>query len=125
MFDIRNNISPAPTLAPAVRTAIATGSTVDLAGFESAAAVVHFGAFTDGTHTASLQDSADGTTFVAVSTANLIGTFTAITGTVQNNTVQNVGYIGNKRYLRGLFAAPSGTCGNSMTIVRANAKHRG
>ena len=44
MKDLSNNISPAVSLAVAVRTAAANGTGVDLQGYESATALVDVGA---------------------------------------------------------------------------------
>ncbi len=93
------------SLPPAMRAAAATvnGATVDTMGagnfFRSAMAVAYAGAITDGTHTPSLQDSDDGTTWANVPADLLQGAFTAF-ATASQNTVQRVAYLGSRRYLR-------------------------
>jgi hypothetical protein len=94
------NISAAVTIAPAAnRTADTNGSGVDLAGYRSACALVQFGTVTDGTWTPKLQESDDNSTFTDVAAADLSGTFTATTSS-NDETVQEVSYLGTKRYIR-------------------------
>ncbi|MBI3419262.1 MAG: hypothetical protein HY053_03920 [Proteobacteria bacterium] len=97
--DLKSNLSVSQSLVPAARAATGTGSAVDLQGYGSAMAVVSFGAWTDGTHTPSLQHSSDGTTYVACDTNSLSG------------TVQKVGYTGGNRYVRALMTVTGGTTG--------------
>lgn len=110
-----------PSLYPAVRTnGTGTGSAVDLRGFDAAVISVSFGAWTDGTHAPSVQQSVDGTTYNACATTDLDGTLSAISGTASSNTVQSVGYIGSQRYVRVLMATTGATTGAlSSSIVTA------
>ena len=71
MRDLANNISVAQSLAPAVRTADANGTGIDLQGFESATIVVDTGA--EGVTLSGsvkidfiLEESSDNSTFTAV-----------------------------------------------------------
>lgn len=118
--DLRSNIDAANSLPPAARIATANGSGVDLRGYESAMALVHFGTWTDGTHTPSLQESDDNSTFTAVAAADQQGSFTAVSSAGGNNTVQRVGYVGAKRYTRVIMTVAGATTGavSSATIVR-------
>ncbi|WP_439816219.1 hypothetical protein [Zavarzinia sp. CC-PAN008] len=110
--DLAARQDAAVTLTPAVRTnGTTTGSTVDLRGFDAAMVVVGFGAWTDGTHTPSLEASADGTTFAPVGTADLRGTFAAATGTAAAGSVQRVGYLGPERYVRARMVVAGATSG--------------
>ncbi|WP_029002731.1 hypothetical protein [Azorhizobium doebereinerae] len=121
MRDIKSSQDVQPSLHPAARTnGTATGSTVDLQGFNGAMLVFSAGAWTDGSHTPALHESDDGTTFIAVGTADLLGTLTAVSGTAQQNAVQRQGYIGNKRYLRAMQVTATATTGalTSAAIVR-------
>jgi hypothetical protein len=120
--DLRSNMDAVHTLAPAARAATANGVSVDLRGFEGAMAVVHFGTWTDGTHTPSLEESNDGTTFTAVAAADLIGSFSAVTSAAGNNTVQRVGYSGSRRFIRVTMTVATATTGatSSAAIVRGN-----
>lgn len=103
MRDLRSNISPAVSVAPAAdRTATISGAAVDLSGFDSAAAIAHFGAITDGGWTPSLEESdtgAFGGEENAVVAADQVGAFVEAVG-ANDDTVQQVSYIGTKRYIR-------------------------
>lgn len=98
--DLTGRLSPALSLAPAVRTSSADGSGVDLQGYESATALFVTGTITDGTHTPKLQESDDNSTFTDVNATDLIGSFSAVTSSSGGSSVQEVGYKGAKRYIR-------------------------
>lgn len=117
---LSSRISVATTLAPAVRTAAATGVAVDLAGYHAAAIEALVGTITDGTHTLTVQESDDGTTWADVATADLQGSFTALA----SGTVQEVGYIGGKRYIRVNAAVTGATSGGAyaVAVVRGMAQ---
>lgn len=114
------------SLPPAVRSANGTvnGTAVDMAGtrnnFRVAMMVVLAGAVTDGTHTVSLEESADGTTgWTAVDAANREGTFPAITS-ASPNSIYRVGYSGNKRFIRASITtsgAPGTPVGGTVSAV--------
>src|SRR4051812_22923395 len=92
------------SLNTALRTnGTVNGTGVDTAGtgnfFRSAMLLVVSGAVTDGTHTVTLQESDDNSTFTAVGSGDLQGSLTAVT-TANANTVQRLSYLGSKRYLR-------------------------
>ncbi len=93
---LSSRISVAQTLVPAVRTASATGAGVDLAGYHAAAVYIVAGTVTDGTHTPVVQESDDNVTFTNVAAEDLQGSL----ANIASNTVQEIGYIGNKRYIR-------------------------
>lgn len=115
--DLHNNISPLLGLSPAVRAATANGSTVDTQGFGSAAFVVMFGAYTDGTHTPSAQHSDDGSNWTNCVAADLDGVFTAVNGAGGANTVQRVGYLANRRYVRVVMTVAGATTGAASTAI--------
>lgn len=119
--DLRGLISVARSLGPAARAASANGAGVDLANFESAAVVVETGVVTDGTHTIEVQDSADNVNFAAVADALLQGTEPAI-GATDDNTVFEIGYLGQKRYLRAAVTVAGATIGGvyGAHVVRGN-----
>lgn len=119
--DLYNNLANAvTTLAPAVRTAAATGSTVDLQGYEGALIQAVVGTITDGTHTLTVEESADGVTFTAVAAADLQGSF----ATLASGVNQNVGYLGNKRYIRVNAGVAGATTGGvyGVVVVRSNPR---
>lgn len=97
---LHENISSVVGIAPAAnRTATTTGGTVDLAGYRSAAVLVQFGVVTDGTWTPSLEESDNDSDWSAVAAADIAGTFTATTSS-NDDTVQEVSYLGTNRYIR-------------------------
>lgn len=123
MRDLSHNISPALALPPAARTATANGTAVDLLGFGTAAVLVAFGAWTDGTHTPKLQESDNGSSgWTDVAAIDLAGSLSAVSAAPGGNTVQRVSYIGNKRYIRPVLTVASATTGAiaSVLVVRGN-----
>lgn len=122
--DIKNSIDAAHSLEPAVRaTGTANGAAVDLTGYQAAAMIVYVGAYTNGTHTPTLEHSDDGTSFVATTAADLDGSFTAISSAGGANSVQRVGYRGSKRYLRAVMTVAAGATGaaSAALIVRGSS----
>lgn len=110
--DLLRKILVTPSLAPAVRTnGTATGTAVDLRGFDSAVLAVSFGTWTDGTHTPSAVHSVDGTTYTACAASDLDGAFAAVSSAAGNNTVQQVGYIGAQRYVKVVMTTTGATTG--------------
>lgn len=122
--DLKNTLDVVHSLEPAVRaTGTANGAVADLLGFNSAAVVVYFGAYTNGTHTPTLEHSDDGTTFVATVSTDLDGSFVAVSSAGGANTLQRVGYRGSKRYLRAVMTVASGATGaaSAAAIIRGDA----
>jgi hypothetical protein len=109
MHDIHSHISVAATLVPAVQTATAKGTAVDLKGFGSAELVINTGAIdTGGTFGIALQESnttTDGD-FTAVVAGDLLGT---LPGSLAASSAYRQGYVGNKRYVRAVITKASGT----------------
>ena len=107
MKAIHQTITQSTTLAPAVRTATANGTSVDLADSNGNALMIQVGTITDGVHTPSLQESSDNATWNNVAAADQIGTFAALA----SNVNQKVGYIGKKRYIRAVITIAGATTG--------------
>jgi hypothetical protein len=107
LYDLRNNINILQTLAPATRTATATGGSVDTGPFNSAVVEFSAGAITDGTHTPSVEVSDDNSIWTAVANADLQGELSALSA----NSVQRVGYVGGGRYIRGVVTVAGATSG--------------
>jgi hypothetical protein len=106
------------TLATALRTnGTVNGTAVDTAGtgnnFRSAMLLLVPGTITDGTHTVTLQDSDDGSTFAAVPADQVQGTLSA----AATNTPQRQAYLGSKRYLRASVVTAGATTGGTTTAV--------
>lgn len=114
------------SLKPAARTATATGSTIDCLGYDAVEILIDSGTCTDGTHTVSLTESSDDTTYTAVAAGDLEGTFPAII-TTNDDQCYTVGYRGTKRYLRPVITV-SGSPGTGAIIgiaaLRGRKKYR-
>ena len=143
MKDLSNNISPAVSLAAAVRSAAANGTGVDLQGYESATVLVDVGAEGDTLSSSvhfeiSLEESDDDSTYTDVAQASIIdgtiasgGIFLKLDGTTGGDPdstggIFRVGYVGNKRYIR-VVIAKTGTHSTGTPIgamvVRGSARH--
>ena len=100
MKDMTNNMDAVSTIDPDDYTSSENGSGVDLKGFNGAMAVAMPGtgdfADTDETYTPKLQESDDNSAWSDVAAADLEGTFAVLA----SDTVQRVGYKGNKQYVR-------------------------
>ena len=121
MRDIKNHIDEVTSIAPAAHAASVNGSGVDLQGFEGAMVSFIVGTITDGTHTPSIEESDDDSTYTAVAAADLDGSLSNLA----SNTNQRVGYHGNKRYIRAVSTVSGATTGGvyAATVVRGKA-HR-
>lgn len=122
--DLVSHLEPLPSLAPAARTASANGTGVDLANFDAAVALIHAGAWTDGTHTFELQDSDDNSAFTAVADAYLGGTEPVVSSSGTASQIYKVGYNGIRRYLRVVVVAAGTTTGAvyGASIVRGKGR---
>ena len=117
----RESTTYTESLAPAARIATANGTGVDLSDTETQTVVFHFGAWTDGTHTPSVTESIDNSTFTAVAASDLDGTLTAISAApTATNRIQKVGYIGSRRYIRANITVATATTGaiSSAQVVK-------
>lgn len=115
-----------PSLSPAARTnGTATGTGVDLRGFDAAVIAVAFGAWTDGTHTPSLNHSMDGVSYSACAASDLDGSFTAVSGSGGSNTVQQVGYIGSQRFVAVIMTTSGATTGalSSANVIAGSPRN--
>jgi len=131
MRDIANQLSAVLLLEPQVLTSTADHTTkiLDTAKFDSAAVAVELGEWTGAWSAAAtcsfeLQESATtaNADFTAVAAGNMVGAFTVVDAATKDQTIQSVGYIGHKRYLRlkidmtpgtgtGITAAPTSVIG--------------
>lgn len=117
--DLKSIVDAAQSLAPKARIASESGAGVDLQGYASAMVVFECGAKTDGTHTPSVDESDDNSTFSPVGASDLLGSLAAMNA----NTVQRVGYIGSKRYIRAVMTVAGATTGalSSGIVARGHA----
>lgn len=116
--DIDKQLKVVTTIEPAAaKTADVTGTAVDRVGFRSAMVVLHTGVFTDGTFTPTLEhsDSVD-SGFEPVAASGLSGAFVAVTA-ANDQAIQEVGYLGSKRYLRLIMTETVASDGAFMSAV--------
>lgn len=120
--DLTSNVDGEPSLAPAVHTASANGATVDLRGSDSAVVVVHTGAYTDGSHVITLEESDDDSTWTDVADADIQGTEPTVDAAGDADSVFQFGYIGEKRYVRVITTASGTTSGAAYgaSVVRGH-----
>ena len=143
MRDLYHNLRAVTSVEPTGRTSDATGTSVDMRGFDSCLVVIDFGDFgvnfDDSNHVQiQLEHSDDNTTWTDVVAADVLRASTAAIsdGTVYRPPNANlgnapgaatVGYIGNKRYLRAI-ADHVGTHGASTSVsvvmLLGNASYR-
>jgi hypothetical protein len=119
--EIHNSLGFSLSLAAAVYTSDQDGTGVDVQGYDAVEALFVFGATGD-TLSGSvkvlpvLQESDDNSTFTDVDAADLRGALTVVDDNAKDDTIQKVGYIGSKRYLRTKFDF-TGTHSNGIECV--------
>lgn len=117
--DVYNNISVVQALAPIAIAADSIGSSIDLAGYDSAMIVWGVGVVTDGIYAIEIQEcDTSGGSFTAVAAADLIGTEKTGVTTTNDNAVYVVGYKGSKRYIRYVITETgAGSTGGIMEVL--------
>lgn len=123
MRDIVSNIGVVTAIAPAVLTATATGATLDLLGFGSAAFVITTGAIVGGgDFTTKVQVSDDGTAFEDWEPGFLTPELPVA---LEADAIVKVGYLGFKRYVRLVVTKVGGTSiAASAVLVKGHAAER-
>lgn len=142
-FDLANNTAVALSYKPTVTTAAANGTGVDLQGYKSATLVAFIGAEGDTLSGSvyfeiSLEHSDDNSTFTDVTQSDITngtiasgGIWLKLDGTTGGDPdttglVTQVGYIGGKRYIRGVIAK-TGTHSTGtpigLMVVKGDALH--
>lgn len=133
MKDMYSNVAVVEAIAAATLAADNTPAAIDLAGYNSAMIVLSVGAggitFSDTNKIEFvLTHSDDDTTYTAVALADVQGPTSVTTGIVKSlvaahaaGTVDRIGYIGGKRYLK-LLADFSGTHGTGTPIAACVVK---
>jgi hypothetical protein len=129
MQDLKNNISTAVAIAPAVVTdnTAQVGNVIDRQGFESLTYVIGTGtlADADATFTVLVEegDAANLSDAAAVADADLIGTEAdAGFDFADDDATTMIGYRGSKRYTR-ITVTPSGNSGNAPIAALALLGH--
>ena len=124
MRDLANDIALVQLLAPADQTNVDVVSAwLDTQDFQSAVLIANIGVITtpdaNSYLTPVLQES-DLTTEASatdVDTVDMIGAFTKIDAANEDNVIQKVGYIGNKRYVRVKFDFTDADGGISASLL--------
>lgn len=121
MRDQSKNLLAAISIDPQTISTNTTtnGDGVDLRGYDAAMALFESNdTIADGDFALKLQESDDDSTYTDVAAADQIGALSDFSSS--NEGVQQVGYIGNKRYIRGVIVSTSVSSGGIMgcTIVR-------
>ena len=117
MKDIRSGLAATVAVVPQVLAATNTSSAIDLQGYGAALLVIATGAIVSaGDYTAKLQesDTTTGGDFTDVAAADLLGSFST---TLAENSVERIGYVGSKRYLRTIITKNSGTSIAASAVV--------
>jgi len=115
MRDLYRNILVAQHFNPAVSTVTRTSTTIDLQGFNSTNVIFSIGQSGDTLSasvywTLKLQHSDDDSSYSDVTATDLLNTAATIVidSSTKDRTAYGFGYIGVKRYLKGV-ATPTGT----------------
>lgn len=131
MRDIYNGVLVKASLKPIARTdGTVNGAAVDRVDganasmFQDALIVLNTGTVTDGTHTITIQDSDDNSTFATVAAGFLEGDTPPALITTNDETVYETRYTGTKRYLRVVAVTTGATTGGvySAEVVLANPR---
>jgi hypothetical protein len=107
-------VDPIPLIKPKASTATTNGTALDLSAVTANTIIFNPGAWTDGTHTPSLQDSPDNVTWTNVTPANQVGTLTPWSSGAA--AVQWVDYIGPQRYVRPVITVSGATTGMFLSV---------
>lgn len=113
MRDLKNTLEVLKTISPAAANASVTGTGIDLASYGSTLIVFDVGAITDGTHAPKIQESDDNAIFTDVAAADLIGSLSNLA----TGVIQEIGYIGKKRYIRPFVTVTGATTGGVYGAV--------
>ena len=108
-IDIKSNVDVHQSILKAAKTASENGTSTEIADYHAVSVIIDAGAWTDGTHTFTVQESDDNSTWAAVADADLFGDDEpVIDGAADDDQKYRIGYKGNKRYMR-VITVVSGT----------------
>jgi hypothetical protein len=130
MRDAYSNVLVKASLKPAARTATANGTAVDRTDgsnasmFQDALIVLNTGTVTDGTHTITIEDSDDNSTFATVTSAGYEGDAPPALTSSNDETVYETRYTGGRRYLRVVTTVAGATTGGlyAAEVVLSNPR---
>ena len=77
--------------------------------------VIDVGAYTDGTHTFTIQDSPDGTNWTNVDSSLIVGTLPTISSSAGQSQVYQIGYLGAQPYVQ-IIDTVSGSPSTGMVV---------
>lgn len=127
IYSLAKGVRAMTSAARSANTTVA-GDTIDRT--DNAAGVMFViltGTLTDGTHTFTVQDSDDGSSWGNAAAGDILGT--AATTAADDDSIKELGYRGNKRYVRlsvttagattgGVFGAIAVTTGGRKPVLR-------
>lgn len=118
MKDLVSTIAEVTDVTPLLRTANAAvnGAGADLQGFNGAVVVFFTGAYTDGSLACKIQEADDAAFTVNngdVAAADIVGGVNLQT-IAAANTFKELGYIGKRRYIRGVITQSGATSGSNQ-----------
>lgn len=124
--DLTHNLSVKVSVPALLRNgnAAVNGTGVDLSGYEGAVVTFFGGTLTDGSLACKIQDSDDDSSYADVAATNLIGANPTLAAT-EDNLSESQGYIGNKRYIRGVITQSGATTGGTYgaSVIRGFPRH--
>lgn len=122
MRDLYHNVLVTQHLNPVTSSTTKTSTAIDLQGYNSAEVIFSIGLSGDTLSgsvlwTLKLQHSDDDSTYTDTVLADLSNTSATVVidSSAEDETAYSFGYIGNKRYLKGV-ATPTGTHSNGTPI---------
>lgn len=127
MKDLGSGISITPDVpSAAIRNgnAATNGAGADLQGFNGAAVAFVSATLTDGSVACKLQESDDNSAWNDVAAADVVGGVNLATlAAADDNIARKLGYIGKKRFLRGVMTQSGATTGGFYTsvVIRGHA----
>jgi len=128
MLDLHSDLDVSQDIATVAHNgnAAVEGTGVDFSNYTSCVVIFEAGAVTDGTHTPTVEESNDGTTWTTVAAADLHGTLVPVT-TANDPLVQTVGYKGEMSNVRAVWTDATSTTGavTGALIILGGRKHTG
>lgn len=133
--DMYTMTTPSNTVPPqAVTDGTINGDSIDRKFYESSIILLHIGTYTDGSHEFTLQESDDDSTWTDVDSSEVLGYdttndeyFTTLDDGTRDDTVEHIGYIGVKRYIRMQVVTTGSTTGAvlGLSIVQDYPRYSG
>ncbi len=124
--DLASDIGISQSIKPQVVNATTTGTAVDTMQYEAVCVVIEVGAWTDGSHAITIEDSADNSDFAAVAAGKLDGSLPTIDGAADDDQNYKIGLHGARRYVRVVSTKTGGSTGVLLAanIILGAAKQK-